>query len=108
MEQKNMRARALPGPWRIEDGRILGPTKDSGWAPVIGQVNQGTEIERANGLLICAAPELLNACVEVNRLIGSGKAIGPSERFWILTKLLHVSILATEATRPRHSPGLMK
>ena len=93
-----MRARALPGPWQIENGRILGPTKDNGWAPVIGQINQSTEVDRANGLLICAAPELLNACIEVNRLIGSGKAIGPDERLWILTTLLHASILATEGT----------
>lgn len=67
------RARALDGPWCIEHGRILGPTKDDGWAPVIGQINQSTDVDRANGTLIVAAPELLKTCFEVNRLVASGQ-----------------------------------
>lgn len=90
------RARALDGPWCIENGRILGPTKDDGWAPVIGHINQSTDVDRANGTLIVAAPELLKTCFEVNRLVGSGKPIGPNERLWMLTSLLYATILATE------------
>ncbi len=91
-----MRAKAIPGPWRIEMGRLLGPTKDNGWAPVIGQINQKSDVDVANGHLICAAPVLLQACMDVNRLMTSGKAIKPDERFWITLTLLHASVLATE------------
>lgn len=94
-----MRARALPSPWRIEHGRLLGPTKDDGWAPVIGQLNQSTDIDRANGILICAAPDLLKACIEVNGIIGGGKPISPGERLHMMMTLLHASILATEGRK---------
>lgn len=94
-----MRAKAIPGPWRIEADRLLGPTKDNGWAPVIGQINQKTDVDAANGHLICAAPVLLQACMDVNRLMTSGKSIGPDERLWITLTLLHASVLATEGDK---------
>jgi len=96
-----MRANATPGPWRIEACNILGPTKDNGWAPVIGQINQKTDVEVANCNLICAAPVLLQACMDVNRLMTSGKVIGPDERLWVTLTLLHASLLATEGNKKR-------
>lgn len=56
----------LPGPWRLVANLILGPAKPNGDRTVIATIG-ARPFDEANGLLIAAAPELLEALEEMVR-----------------------------------------
>ena len=48
-----------PGPWRYDSGKIWTPR---GWWVASVYEDMEEDIKRANGLLLAAAPDLLEAC----------------------------------------------